>query len=32
MTTFSYASDAAAAVKAGLLIVPVFEGPSPAPA
>ena len=31
MTTFSYASDAAAAVKAGLLIVPVFEGPGPGP-
>jgi leucyl aminopeptidase len=31
VTTFSYASDAAAAVKAGLLIVPVFEGPQPGP-
>ena len=31
MTTFSYASDAAATVKTGLLIVPVFEGPQPGP-
>jgi leucyl aminopeptidase len=31
LTTFSYASDAAAAVKVGLLIVPVFEGPQPGP-
>ena len=31
MTTFSYASEAPAAVKAGLLIVPVFEGPRPGP-
>ena len=31
LTTFSYASEAPAAVKAGLLIVPVFEGPQPGP-
>ncbi len=31
MTTFSYASDPPAAVKTGLLIVPVFEGPQPGP-
>ena len=31
MTTYSYSSESAADVKAGLLIVPVFEGPKPGP-
>jgi leucyl aminopeptidase len=31
LTSFSYARDSAGAVKAGLLIVPVFEGPQPGP-
>ena len=31
MTTFTYASDPAAEVRAGLLILPVFQGPDPGP-
>ena len=31
MTTYSYSSESAAEVKAGLLILPVFEGPTPGP-
>ncbi len=31
MTTYSYASESPADVRTGLLIVPVFQGPSPGP-
>lgn len=31
MTTFSFSSDPAASIAAGLLTVPVFEGPQPGP-
>ena len=31
MTTYSYSSESAAEAKAGLLILPVFEGPTPGP-
>ena len=31
MTTFSFSTDAPAAVKAGILILPVFEGPDVGP-
>ena len=31
MTTYSYSSESPADVKAGLLIVPVFQGPKPGP-
>ena len=31
MTTYSYSSESPADVRAGLLIVPVFQGPSPGP-
>ncbi|MDH4111100.1 MAG: leucyl aminopeptidase [Actinomycetota bacterium] len=31
MTTYSYSSESPVDVKAGLLIVPVFEGPKPGP-
>ena len=31
MTTYAYSSESPADVKAGLLIVPVFQGPKPGP-
>ncbi|MFN8232011.1 MAG: M17 family peptidase N-terminal domain-containing protein [Actinomycetota bacterium] len=31
MTTFSYSTDAASAVRTGVLVLPVFQGPEPGP-
>jgi len=31
VTTYAYSSESPADVKAGLLIVPVFQGPKPGP-
>ena len=31
MTTFTYSSDAPAKVRAGVLVLPVFQGPEPGP-
>ena len=31
MTTYAYSSDAPGAIRTGLLIVPVFQGPAPGP-